>query len=111
MRQRAVAMILFGLGLAGSDACRNGGSRSEAAENVVDVRLIDDKIEMPIGLPPGVTTLRIVNEGAKDHGFTVQGADLDRRLDPLRPDEGALLQVDLRVGSYNIFCEEHKDDG
>jgi uncharacterized cupredoxin-like copper-binding protein len=85
----------------------------------VDVTLSDFKISMPMNLKPGQTRFNISNTGKNEHNFEIEGTagDADGKEDKLManldPGEKTHLDVDLKPGTYNVYCPvgTHADKG
>lgn len=77
----------------------------ELLQKDVQVTLVDYGIRMPAALPPGQVTFNVTNAGAHEHSFEVEGAGVEKKLDPpLQPGQSAKLVVDLRAGTYEVYC-------
>ena len=84
------------------------------AELDVQVTLVDYDIRMPATLAPGTVTFNVTNTGSHEHSFEVEGAGIERALDtPLQPGQTGQLRVDLRRGTYNVYCPvaDHEQRG
>lgn len=69
------------------------------------VRLTEYRIEMPDSLTAGTTIFHVVNEGKEKHSFEIEGEGMEWELDrELDPGATGTLQVDLRAGSYRVYC-------
>jgi|SRR5262245_674324 len=80
-------------------------TRSRAPGEPVTVTLTEWKIEMPTSLQAGPTTFRITNSGKETHNLKIQGQGLEKALSKnLKPGETAELQVDLKPGTYKVYC-------
>lgn len=80
----------------------------------VQVTLVDYSIEMPAALSPGQVTFNITNTGTREHSFEVEGEGIEKALDrPLKPGQSAKLVVDLRAGTYKVYCPvaDHEQRG
>jgi hypothetical protein len=81
---------------------------------VVEVKLIEFRIEMPTTVPPGQVTFSVTNAGTKEHNFEIEGEGHEKRFDTnLKPGETRNLQVDLQTGVYIIYCpvDDHRERG
>jgi uncharacterized cupredoxin-like copper-binding protein len=81
---------------------------------IVDVELVSFDIRMAATLPAGHTEFRIKNDADTEHGFVLEGQDLQQKLDsPLQPGQSATLEVDLKPGQYSIYCpvDNHRGMG
>ncbi len=80
-------------------------SSSVAAGQPVTVNLTEWKIEMPTSLQAGARTLKITNSGTETHNLKIQGQGLEKALSKnLKPGETGELQVDLKPGTYKVYC-------
>jgi uncharacterized cupredoxin-like copper-binding protein len=80
-------------------------SSPASAGQPVTVNLTEWKIEMPNSLPAGATTLKITNAGKETHNLKIQGNGLQKALSKnLKPGESGELQVDLKPGTYKVYC-------
>lgn len=87
---------------------------SSTAAGAVQVSLIEYAIEMPTSIPAGPTTFEITNNGTEEHGFEIEGGEVEEALEPrLQPGETGTLQVDLPPGTYEVYCpvSDHADEG
>jgi hypothetical protein len=72
---------------------------------VVEVSLKEFAIDMPHELPAGATRFHIVNNGAVQHSFVLEGAGTKKQLaNAIQPGEASFLNVDLTPGDYTIYC-------
>jgi uncharacterized cupredoxin-like copper-binding protein len=80
-------------------------SSSAAAGQPVTVNLTEWKIEMPTSLQAGAITFKITNSGKETHNLKIQGQGLEKALSKnLKPGETGELQVDLKPGTYKVYC-------
>ena len=80
----------------------------------VQVTLDDSTIEMTPTLPASQVTFNVSNTGSQEHSFQIAGAGVDRKLDrPLQPGQSSKLVVDLRAGTYKVYCPvgDHEQRG
>jgi uncharacterized cupredoxin-like copper-binding protein len=80
----------------------------------VRVTLNEYSIEMPATLPAGRTRFEIRNAGQLPHNFEIEGEGIEKELEQdLAAGESGTLEVDLRPGTYRVYCpvgnhdEEH----
>jgi hypothetical protein len=134
----SIALASAGL-LLGNSACRPEGAQQQemsmasAAPNVVTVTATDFAYQVPAEIPPGLTTIRMVNEGNEPHhAQLLKLGDGKRLADFLALQPGAPLPswvsfaggpnaVDpggtaaateiLEPGHYAIVCEIPSPDG
>ena len=80
----------------------------------VEVKLIEHRIEMPKRLEPGKTAFVVRNTGKEKHNFQIEGEGIDKKFfASLGPDETKVLHVDLKRGTYKVYCpvKEHDAEG
>ncbi|HEY2093560.1 MAG TPA: hypothetical protein VGJ81_16925 [Thermoanaerobaculia bacterium] len=84
------------------------------AAKTADVELIEYQISMPDTLPSGPMTLNIANGGKEDHSLVIDGNGFHAFLpEPLKRGDRATLDIDLKPGTYQVYCpvEGHKGKG
>lgn len=99
---------------ANASAPANAGTPSAAAGQTVEVKLTEFKVEMPASVSAGPTTFRVTNAGKAEHSFEIEGQGVEKALDSeLGAGETKTLQVDLKPGTYEIYCPvaNHKGRG
>jgi uncharacterized cupredoxin-like copper-binding protein len=93
----AVGLVSLGLMLTETAAT--------APNSAVEVKLTEYKIEMPALIGTGATTFNVTNTGNETHGFEIEGNGIEKALKPrLRKGENGSLQVDLKPGTYKVYC-------
>ena len=71
----------------------------------VNVTLSEYKIDMPTRLKPGKTAFIVKNAGNHKHNFEVRGNGGEHKfLVDLRRNETKVLHVQLKRGSYTVYC-------
>jgi uncharacterized cupredoxin-like copper-binding protein len=55
-------------------------------------------------LPAGELTFRVVNSGTMHHALEVEGQDIERKTEPLDAGARAELTVNLKPGTYELYC-------
>lgn len=89
------------LGDIGSDST----SGAQSAKQEIAVTLSDFKINMPMDLKAGQTRFNIVNTGKYDHNFELEGQGKhDKLMANLEPGGKTHLDVDLKPGTYKVYC-------
>lgn len=95
-------------------ALEGSGEMEATPGGAVEVTLTDFRIDMPSTLPAGPTTFRITNAGKSEHNFEVEGEGIETELaQNLQPGESGTLEVDLRPGTYHVYCPvaNHEERG
>jgi uncharacterized cupredoxin-like copper-binding protein len=90
---------------AGDAAMRADTGVAAAADGGIQARMT----EWAIGLsddnvPPGRITFQVENAGTVEHALEVEGQGIEEETDHLKPGETATLTVDLRPGTYEVYC-------
>jgi uncharacterized cupredoxin-like copper-binding protein len=86
----------------------------DADARKVEVRLVEHKIEMQQQLAAGKTAFVVTNAGSAKHNFEIEGQGIEKKfLTEVGPNETKTLHVDLKPGSYKVFCPvgEHAEHG
>ncbi|HJW95570.1 MAG TPA: hypothetical protein VJ901_18275 [Thermoanaerobaculia bacterium] len=92
----------------------SGGNRVTSAPPQVAVDLTEYSINMPDSLAAGPQQLQITNHGEQQHNFVIEGAGVHQQLaSNLTRGGTATLDVDLKPGTYEVYCpvDEHKGKG
>ncbi len=95
------------------DAVKDAVTADKDARRV-EVRLVDGKIEMPKTAESGKTAFVVMNAGTNKHNFGIKGQGIDKKfLTAVDPKETKVLPVDLKTGTYNVYCPigEHEAHG
>ena len=61
-------------------------------------------------VPAGQVTFEAVNTGTRRHALEVEGQGIEEETDHIQPGQRATLTVDLRPGTYRVYCpvtDEH----
>ncbi len=107
-----------GYGSAASSPEAAGVKTSPAAaasgNGLVEVKLTEFHIDMPISVSAGATTFKVTNKGKETHGFEIEGNGIEKEIEPkLAKGSSGSLQVDLKPGTYKVYCpvDGHKMKG
>jgi len=80
----------------------------------VEVKLVEHRIEMPRQVGTGKTAFVVHNAGKEKHNFEIAGEGIEKKfMINLSPDETKVLHVDLKPGSYKVYCPvgDHESEG
>lgn len=81
----------------------------------VQVTLADYRITgLSETLMPAQYTFNVTNAGTHEHSFEIEGEGIEKALDrTLQPGQSAKLVVDLRAGTYKVYCPvaDHEERG
>ena len=91
-----------------------GSQAAGAATTSQRVELNEYSIRMPPSLTPGQQSFTIVNGGKEIHSFEIEGNGVRARLPSDLPrGDSAKLELDLKPGSYDVWCpvEGHRAKG
>lgn len=75
------------------------------AVKTVNVILKEFTIDMPSTVAAGPTMFRVKNSGDIDHNFEIEGQGIEKKFDhALEPGASLSLTVDLKPGTYTVYC-------
>ncbi|MCL6642289.1 MAG: cupredoxin domain-containing protein [Candidatus Bipolaricaulota bacterium] len=101
----AGVMALTVLVLSGCDLFR-GQQPSEPTVQEISIVLKEWQIiPARVTIKAGKVRFVVKNQGTVDHGFEVEGADLEEEIDPFPPGRTRTLELDLAPGTYEIYCQ------
>ncbi|MBV9493119.1 MAG: hypothetical protein JOZ54_02650 [Acidobacteria bacterium] len=86
----------------------------EAAPPEIQVEVTEYAIRIPPQIPAGHQTLTITNSGKEKHGLVLESDGHEYALpEPLARGAKGSLNVDLKPGTYNVYCPVpgHKEKG
>lgn len=89
-------------------------SQVGAAPQQVQVELQEYEIRMPQTFPAGPISLMVVNSGKENHGLVIEGNGARfGTQEPLTRGGSTTVAVDLKPGTYNVYCpvDGHKGKG
>lgn len=69
-----------------------------------EVHLIEYAIHMPDTLPAGRIAFNVENGGKETHAFEIEGNGIEEKTNELTRGNTASLEVELRPGTYTIYC-------
>lgn len=78
-----------------------------------EVHLIEYAINMPETIRAGHHVFQVDNAGKENHAFEIEGNGVHAKTSVLTRGGGAALEVDLKPGTYTVYCpvEGHKGKG
>ena len=85
-----------------------------SAATSVPVSETEFKITLPKStLAAGSYSFEVKNDGKIEHDLVVQGNGVDEKTPTIGPGESATLNVDLKPGTYDVYCSipGHKQAG
>lgn len=91
-----------------------GATGTPSRARVVEVEEREYSIMMPRSLPAGPTVFSVQNLGTTIHNFEIRGNGVDEKFpSPIRPGETKIMIVDLRPGTYVVWCpvDSHAEEG
>ena len=78
---------------------------SAVPSNVIAVRMVDYRFEMPNQIAAGSVTFAIENAGEHKHNFEIEGQGIEEELEEdLEPGQKGTLRVELKPGRYRVYC-------
>jgi uncharacterized membrane protein YphA (DoxX/SURF4 family)/uncharacterized cupredoxin-like copper-binding protein len=79
-----------------------------SVERMVEVRLTEFKIEMPLRLNAGQTLFKVTNAGTMFHRFEIEGKGMEKEIEPgVDAGQTKTLKLDLEPGAYEVYCPVH----
>jgi hypothetical protein len=73
--------------------------------SVVKVTLSEWKVQAtPSQVAPGPVEFEVSNGGSIPHAFELEGRGVEKSTPQIQPGARATLELDLRTGSYEIYC-------
>jgi uncharacterized cupredoxin-like copper-binding protein len=91
----------------------NPAARPTGASPTQEVHLIEYAIHMPDTLPAGRIAFNVENGGKETHAFEIEGNGVHAETNELTRGNTAALEVDLKPGTYTIYCpvDGHRGKG
>ena len=86
----------------------------DADARKIEVKLTEHQISMPKSIESGKTAFVVTNSGTEKHNFGIEGQGLDKKfMLNLGPNDTKTLNVDLKPGTYKVFCPvgDHAAEG
>ena len=80
------------------------GARPTASKPIQEVHLIEYAIHMPESVPAGRINFNVENGGKELHAFEVEGNGVHAKTNELTRGNTASLSVDLKPGTYTVYC-------
>ncbi len=100
-----------GNGGGGSEAAAGGGSGGGEQVEITATEFKFDPSEVTTGA--GEVTFTLRNDGSAEHNLEVEGNGVEEVSDTIGGGESTELAVDLKPGTYEIYCaiDDHKGLG
>lgn len=114
MRSRLIGLWMVGLALVLSGCDRFKGQPDKPAVQEITVVLREwQVIPAHLTIPAGKVRFVVKNQGTMDHGFEIEGPDLEEEIDPFPAGQTRSLELELAPGTYEIYCQVpgHEDLG
>ena len=91
----------------------NPNAQIKGASPTQEVHLIEYSIHMPDTLPAGRIAFNVENGGKETHAFEIEGNGVHSKTNELTRGNTAALEVDLKPGTYTIYCpvDGHRGKG
>ena len=123
------SIVTLAVALVALTACPYGGPKGDVSRNTpaqttttinrstpvdTNVELTDYAIRIPATMPAGHQRFRIVNSGKENHNFVITGNGVSAQLpDDLSRGDSTEIAVDLKPGTYTVFCplDGHRGKG
>jgi plastocyanin len=106
MTRRLLLVVLAVITPLGLAACGGGGGKSEPTKTATGGKITIDAFDIhfdigTIKTAPGPLTVTLVNKGAIQHTFKIEGTDVTLKADGGKTATGT---VDLKKGTYDFEC-------
>src|SRR6266853_935416 len=100
----ALYLLCFSNALQGALSPRaNAGETPKPT--TVQVSLSEWKVSLtPTAVPPGPVVLEVTNSGKVPHALEIEGRGIEKSTSRIMPGASATLTVDLRGGTYEVYC-------
>jgi len=100
----ALYLLCFSIALQGALSPRaNAGETPKPT--TVQVSLSEWKVSLtPKAVPPGPVVLEVTNSGKVPHALEIEGRGIEKSTSRIMPGASATLTVDLRGGTYEVYC-------
>lgn len=118
MRSRAARAALAACALLAVGGCGSEEESPEPAGAALETVTVS---ETEFALKPskvtlekaGTYTFNAVNDGSADHALEIEGEGTEAKTDTIAPGKSAELSVELKAGTYELYCpiDGHKDQG
>jgi hypothetical protein len=111
---KTARLVVAGLMIAALSACitnerfENEG-RPPPGDRFVIVHLMDDELKLASEVAAGTVSFEIENNGAREHGFAIEGPDVSERIESIGPLEREVLTVNLEPGTYTVYSPTGDD--
>jgi len=88
-------------------------SAPTAAAPTQEVHLMEYMVHMPANLAAGRVGFNVENAGKEDHAFEIEGNGIHQKTEVLKQGGTASLTVDLKPGTYTVYCpvKDHAQKG
>jgi uncharacterized cupredoxin-like copper-binding protein len=97
-----------------AEATTTAATTTTSAATSVPVTETEFKIALPKStLAAGSYSFQVKNDGKIEHDLVIQGNGVDERTPTIEPGKTATLKVDLKPGTYDVYCSipGHKQAG
>ncbi len=118
----SIPLMLAACGDDGSDtsststAAETESTDSASSGGTADVSIGETEYALDPSDPSvdaGSVTVEAVNNGAIPHDLVIEGNGVDEEVEDLDPGASDSVTVDLKPGTYEIYCSiaDHRDEG
>lgn len=103
------ALLIAALSACLTDESNENEGRPPGGDRFVIVHLSDDGMELASEVVAGTVSFEIENNGAREHGFAIEGPGVSERIEGLSPLEREVLTVNLEPGTYEVYSPTGDD--
>lgn len=103
------ALLIVALSACLTDESTENEGRPPGGDRFVIVRLTDDGLDLASEVVAGTISFEIENDGAREHGFAIEGPGVSERVEGLEPLGREVLTVQLEPGTYEVYSPTGDD--
>jgi plastocyanin len=106
----AGATLLLAAAGCGSDSGGSSGSGETLHISETEYKLDPSSVSVD---KAGSVTLHVVDDGSENHALEIEGNGVEEETETLSPGDSADLTVDLKPGTYEVYCpiDGHRKEG
>jgi hypothetical protein len=102
------ALLIAALSACLTDESTENEGRPPGGDRFVIVHLTDDGLELASEVVAGTVSFEIENNGAREHGFAIEGPGVSERIEGLGPLDREVLTVNPRTGDLRGLLADRR---
>lgn len=103
------ALLIVALSACLTDESTENEGRPPGGDRFVIVHLTDEGMELASEVVAGTISFEIENNGAREHGFAIEGPGVSERVEGIGPLDREVLTVNLEPGTYEVYSPTADD--